>query len=88
MEANAKGTTTARLPAPWVEPQAAEHEPEAGRRTRMRRIFVVTAEGVAVGVLTVETAWSDVERPSLRIAVAPALEGKVIAGRARVLETA
>ena len=87
MEANAKRTMTARLPAPWAEPQVAEAE-QAVQRTRMRRIFVVTAEGVAVGVLTVEAAWSDVERPSPRIAVAPALEGKVIAGRARVLETA
>lgn len=55
------------------------------KRTILKRTFVVTSDGVAVGVLTVETTWSDVERPATRIAVRPALpmpviEARVVAG--------
>jgi hypothetical protein len=85
-----KRTMSAGVPVAWLEPQAGEVEdaPHVLPRTRVQRIFVVTSQGIAVGVLTVEAAWSDVERPSLRVAVTPASGGKVIAGRARVLETA
>ncbi|WP_052731689.1 CBS domain-containing protein [Devosia geojensis] len=85
-----KRTMIAGVPAAWMEPRTGEAEDAAQTlaQTRVQRIFVVTSEGVAVGVLTVEAAWSDLERPSLRVAVTPASGGKVIAGRARVLETA